>query len=295
MLRRHIYTHLPLPDWKVLAAGLSFWSRKTPDNIPFPEVDAQLVSGWLSKSAWSFALIANWKRQQLGGNAPVVWVPDFFCDSSLAPMRASGATIQHYAINELLEPDLADLREMIEFKKPDILVYVHFFSREVRPVRTREFCQNHGIWFVEDAAHVIIPSAKVGREGDFVLFSPHKFFPVPCGATLAIRHKGPSRLTAEDQHIFGDSAFWPSQLGFHDHSKAGFWAYKWLLKRVLQKLGYRAKVASLGPCKGKNATLLPPPSLSSMSCRFLVAALSQTARIKRQKARRGFGFGFCRS
>ena len=100
MLKRHIYTHLPLPEWKVLAAGLSFWSRKTPDDIPFPEVDAQLVSGWLSKSAWSFALIANWKRQQLGGNAPVVWVPDFFCDSSLAPMRASGATIQHYAINE---------------------------------------------------------------------------------------------------------------------------------------------------------------------------------------------------
>ena len=235
-------TQAPLPRWIDLIRVFA-WPLDVREPVPVPWCREREIGGRLSRSAWSLALVSLW-RAGIGGRRPVVWLPDYFCNEALAPLRASGAALEFYPIDRSLEPNLEVLGSMAEQTRPDIVVLVHYFGRPASAsMAMRDFCSEHGAWMVEDAAHVLRPIAGIGQHGDFVLYSPHKHLPLPDGAVLVLRGDGPGTLGEIGTTRFGPPRSWPAQL--RNLEKRSLRALVrtvsvpalWFSKRVLQLLG----------------------------------------------------------
>lgn len=204
--------------------------------------------GLLSRSMWSLALICEWRRNSAKSESVVVFLPDYFCDSSILPMRALGAEINFYPINSDLTIDLVALRQLCSQKKPDLLVMVHYFGMPSTCANElREIARNTGGWLIEDCAHCVVPGYEIGIQGDFVLFSPHKVVPVPSGAVLVIRPDGPSRIGLEKLESFGKPSTWTEQ-ALQIAKRTGVqcipnWrtSLAWVVKRLVQRMGSMRK------------------------------------------------------
>src|SRR5581483_3843330 len=84
-------TLAPIPRWRELS-GLAFGRTASPEALSAPWRRDGENAGWLSRSAWSLALIARWRARQTGAAESaarplVVWFPDFFCNEALVPLR----------------------------------------------------------------------------------------------------------------------------------------------------------------------------------------------------------------
>jgi len=141
----------------------------------------------LPRSAWSLGAVCRWSRRVLHKEAPVVWFPDYFCNSSLADVRRCGGTVVFYPVTEQLAPCWDLCKELAERTPPDIFLLTHYFGAPAPASQARQFCDRHRALLVEDAAHVLLPVEGIGEKGDIVLYSPHKLLPVPEGALMVLR------------------------------------------------------------------------------------------------------------
>lgn len=235
-------TQAPLPGWLNLMRALL---RHVPSDseLATPWHREGEVAGWLSRSAWSLALIALWRGSRAPEAAVTVWLPDYFCNASLTVLRKTGAKLLFYPVTEAMEPDYSICRKMSDAASPDIFVLVHYFGKPVSTPAAVEFCRHHGAWLIEDAAHVLRPVSGVGNAGDFVLYSPHKHLPIPMGAVLVARPNGPGKLDAFGITSFGLPDSWPDELRELQRqlnissNNSRIKSVVWLIKRVLQKSG----------------------------------------------------------
>ena len=237
-------TYAPVPRFGRLARSIVRGSAVS-DSIVAPWCRAGDVGGLLSRSAWSLAAIVQWRAQRAENRSVRVWVPDYFCNAALDPIRSLGVTPYFYPLDAQLAPATGQLRELAEAGAPDIVVLVHYFGRPAAALATRDLCARTGAWLVEDAAHVVRPVDGVGEHGDFVVYSPHKHLPIPDGAVLVVRKSGPARFDEAAIAHFGKPSTWADQLtsvagqlgktnGDSDRE-----ALLWLAKRCLQRLGVR--------------------------------------------------------
>lgn len=290
-----VMTHAPLPDWRILTRSIFCAFGRTLDSAAVWVRDGDLA-GWLSRSSWSLALIALWRKSKSGRGTLRVWLPAYFCNSSLVFLRECGAELVFYPLNDALAPDMSACKLLSQRGAVDIFLLVHYFGRPTPGAAAREFCALHGAWLVEDAAHVIRPVGKVGEWGDFVLYSPHKHLPIPDGALLVISKSGPSRFS-DPLHDFGAPAAWADQLT-NLSNRLGITSWRgavtaavWLLKRVLQATGAHFRRAT-GPQFAESddrrirvAPCMWPPAQTMLS-RFLLRGLvSDIGRICRLRAR----------
>lgn len=132
-----------------------------------------------------------------GGAAPTVWFPDYFCDGALTLLRQSGAAIAFYPVDAGYGPDWAACRAMAEGGPPDIFVLVHYMGARGDLETARAFCDDTGAKLLEDATQILRPAGGVGSFGDFVCFGPRKFFDLPDGGLLVVRHAEDARRVAE--------------------------------------------------------------------------------------------------
>lgn len=253
------------------------------------------MAGWLSRSAWSLALIALWRKLFAPNTPCVFWIPDFFCNSTLLALRHTGAKLVFYPITDDLSPDFAACRSLAESDRPAVFLLVHFFGRPSPSVAAREFCQRHGTWLVEDATHVLRPVKGIGETGDFVLYSPHKHLAIPDGAVLVARAEGASRLAASGVAQLGAPDSWSARLGSLQieggtrSSELSAWI--WLAKRVLQKLGVTASRHATTPyaesvTSGQPAApALMTPGQSWLSRHLLTVLLPTLPNVVRQRQR----------
>jgi hypothetical protein len=203
------------------------------------------VAGWLSRSAWSMALIALWRKRRTLDSPVTVWIPDFFCNESLYALRATGVRLAFYPLTDEMAPDMAACRTLQKEGLPDIFLLVHYFGRPTAAVAPKEFCARTGAWLVEDAAHVLLPTRGIGTEGDFVLYSPHKLLPIPEGAVLVVRPGGPGQFGIAEISSFGTPGSWVGQLRDLQQqlgcstTRGRIRSAVWLCKRAAQKLGLR--------------------------------------------------------
>lgn len=289
-------TNAPLPRWRDLARGL----------IPVGTDDAVLAkpwlgkgerAGWLSRSAWSLALIALWRQESGDGGKPDVWLPDFICDAPLEPLRLTGARLIFYPVNRSIEPDYASCREMASGANPDIFFLVHYFGRPSPGAPAREFAGNQGAWLVEDAAHILLPGSGAGSEGDFVLYSVHKHLAIPDGALLVVRTGGSGGLGQEEMDAFGPPGSWPHRLGEiwrrlrQERRSYGGEVFRWQVKRGLQKLGVR-KPRLVKVKQGGNHSrdqrregVRAGPAMSKTSRRMLKGMTDGLWRVREQRRR----------
>ena len=239
-------THRPL------LSLYSFLKLLIPQKINVDQVSSYWhreheVAIFLSKTAWSIALLSLIRKSQKNSDKIFVWIPDYFCNASLNILRKTGVEIIFYPILENLEPDYSSFKELINKKgPPDIFLLVHYFGKPNATNRSVEFCNKNGSWLVEDAAHALRPIKGIGEAGDFVLYSPHKLLPLPDGAILTVRPNGPSHLNTEIIDIIFKNGKWKEFLSEMISSKRGAFNFKgtksvitFFIKQFLQNLNLK--------------------------------------------------------
>lgn len=283
-------TLAPLPAWGDLFAALL--SRSLPENaLAAPWRRANEEAFWFSRSAWSLAIVARWRQRLAQRQGVTVWIPDFFCNSSLVPLRGMGARLVFYPVTNQMVPDLDACKDLAGEQSPDVFVLVHYFGQPVPVELVAAFCAEQGAWLVEDAVHVFRPISGVGEAGDCVLYSPHKHLPIPDGAVLVVRPDGPGELAS--QPLATDTL----RTVCHSVLDTKGWSHRtasaWLVKRVLQKFGLRPHssagvfAAEAEPVAGA----MTHPRMSSVSRRLLSCLLSSLDAVALRREQHGRDWG----
>lgn len=234
-------TMAPLPDWKHLFQCV-FKREYSENHLATPWQKNGDTSGWLSRSAWSLALIYKWRKETFNKSNCIVWVPDYFCNAALTPLRVSGATLIFYPITEKMVPDNHKCKKLAQITPPDIFLFVHYFGKPSNSKTIYDFCKSHKTWLIEDAAHVLKPVKGVGLLGDFVVYSPYKHLPLPDGALLIVSKSGPANFGDKIISITGLPKSWVFQLKEIEIKAANYLRSSnkesiiWLIKRISQKL-----------------------------------------------------------
>lgn len=144
-----------------------------------------------------FALAAGIQAAQktIGSRTATVWIPSYFCDEALGPIRGLKAVLRFYPVREDLSPDWEALEGWLrdEGEAPQVFVLVHYFGFPNRTEEARLYCERHRMALVEDAAHVLLPSQGMGL-GDALAFSPRKLLAVPSGGILVISRELAAQL-----------------------------------------------------------------------------------------------------
>ncbi len=214
-------TFQPLPDWQDLLT-IYGQTRVRGEELSLPWRTANEKCYWYSRSAFILAAIESWWRKAYENRPAIVWLPDYFCNQSLLPLRQSGADIFFYPIGENLSPDWLKCQSLLSRCRPDLFVIVHYFGIESDGKSAAQFCRQSGALLIEDAAHVLRPDGGIGRHGDFVFYSPHKVLPVPDGAILLVN---PSDRTPK-----------LDLLNCSGVADSGGDQIMWMIKRALQRL-----------------------------------------------------------
>jgi perosamine synthetase len=120
-----------------------------------------------------------------------VLVPSFHCTSVVEPILKYGGEVKFYNVGLNLKPDFTDIKSKIDGKTRAILA-VHYFGFP-QPIRQfRELCQEHGLYLIEDCAHVLAGRSSegtaLGDYGDISIFSWRKFLPLYDGGQLVINN-----------------------------------------------------------------------------------------------------------
>jgi hypothetical protein len=123
-------------------------------------------------------------RREQGVAGITVWVPGYFCDEALVPLRGLAATLKFYPCQPDLTPDWHFLEEGVKgTARPQVLVLVHYFGFANASQEAVHFCQRHGLTLLEDGAHVLRMTPGLGM-GELLVFSPRKLLAVPAGGVL---------------------------------------------------------------------------------------------------------------
>jgi hypothetical protein len=127
--------------------------------------------------------------------APRVFVPAYYCESALGPLRRSAGQLVFYPVTPEMTPDWDGVARLARGGEPHLFVLAHYFGTEnAAAAETEGFARRHGALVLEDAAHILEPVGGIGRYGDFVCYSPRKYLNVPDGAVVSVRG---SSLAAE--------------------------------------------------------------------------------------------------
>jgi hypothetical protein len=251
-------TTAPLPAWRDFAAVFARDDGTDDAELAAPWRRADEAAFWFSRAAFALAAVAHAEAVP----APSVWLPDYFCNQSTAPLRQSGAQIAFYPVGADLEPDWSACERLAAVAAPDLFILVHTFGRNTDGVRARAFCDLVAARLVEDAAHVVRPQPGVGEVGDFVIYSPQKVLAVPDGGLLLVRDSTQApAIEAAIRHM-GSRAHAP---------------WTWFAKRGAQKILPPAAYAPLRRDLAFTddpayAPLPPTPALSVAARRLLARA-----------------------
>jgi hypothetical protein len=112
---------------------------------------------------------------------PRVWLPSYLCRSILQAIDGTAAQVSFFAVDEELQCSSSWLARV---GKGDLVLLIDYFGfpcDEKCAGQARE----QGAWVLEDASQALL-SEGVGRNADFVVYSPRKFLGVPDGGILRL-------------------------------------------------------------------------------------------------------------
>jgi len=237
-------TLAPLPSWRNIF-NVFLVRNKSDRKLATPWLKGNEEVFWLSRSAWSFYLVAKFRIRVMEKDSIIVWVPDYFCNASLIPLRSLNVTLKFFPISKDGAPNLAACYDLLKEDKPDLIIAVHYFGKPVVLDELSDFSKEYGAWFVEDCAHCLKAVSGVGEFGDFVLYSPHKFLAIPDGGLLVVRKEGAGRvLDNPADKVVLEEIYHAMVSGGGDSSLRD--SLVWLVKRIMQKVGFRSKQKVMG-------------------------------------------------
>lgn len=171
-----------LPEWKQII-GRNKKNRKR----GFYNVEDGF---FLSESCMSINLIINAYKKVKGKNKVYIWLPDFFCNQTVYSFKEDWMIIVYYPIDKCLDPNWHVIREQSKEQQLDIFIFTHYFGKYHSSIcNAKEICKMCEAILIEDCAHILYATGKIGKSGDFVIYSPHKQIPVCDGAVLQCNKK----------------------------------------------------------------------------------------------------------
>ena len=213
----------------------------------------------LSQARHAFALIAM--SCQNKDRRLRFWCPAYFCNNALEPLRKIDIEIVFYPVDRHMIPDWSACEKLAVNSPPDLFLLVHYFGSLNAIDQARNFCNQKRAKLIEDAAHFMSPVGGIGTVGDFVCYSPLKFFPVPDGGLLVVRD---SEQAEKFQKIIGEL---PKTVP--DPFQWTIKHFKRSLKRLLRRGARKAKVPRpINPWR-----LSPDPLMSNFSGQALEDAV----------------------
>ncbi len=180
--------------------------------------EEDLPTFWFSRSAWALWALAQ-GFSLIRKRPPRIWVPAYFCNQSLAPLRLTEPQLSFYPVTADAEPDWPACKAMAEQAAPDFFLIVHTFGKINDLPGARDFCARYGAALVEDAAHVLVPYDDMGKQSACIFYSPYKLIGIPDGGVLVARDHELAEMMHRAEAIASDKM--PS-------------SQTWLLKRLAQ-------------------------------------------------------------
>jgi len=177
-------------------------------------------------SAWGISetvkILLKLKKKTKG----IVFLPDYFCNQALMPLRPQPVQLVFYPVTETLAPDWSLIGNLVsQYGSPDIFILVHYFGFPGEITRAIRFCQQVGSELLEDGAHVLLPFGEIGKHSWVTVFSPYKLLPVPKIGILVASEK-----TGVIQEISDKK------------KRVNVDIYKWIGKRLLQSFLTNCKI-----------------------------------------------------
>ena len=116
-----------------------------------------------------------------------MFVPDYICEVLLHPLEDLGIQVVFYPVDDQFVPDW-EVIEKLQAKKPaHAFLLVHYFGQPQDIERAKGFCDQHGLWLIEDNAHGhggTLNGQPLGSFGDMGFSSPRKHLQSASGGIL---------------------------------------------------------------------------------------------------------------
>jgi dTDP-4-amino-4,6-dideoxygalactose transaminase len=180
--------------------------------------DDKVVS--FSRGRWALAQLALNLMRSKRKTGGMVFVPEYFCELSLTPLRNLNYQLHFYKITSRFEPNVDHLDTLVrKWGTPDILLYVHYFGFPSRIKITGDWCKKNGVMLVEDAAHTIVPIPGIGDNGYPTIFAPWKYFNTLEGAIIVLPQQMINLMSEPD----------------NQNSEAKY-PWVWIAKKIIQAM-----------------------------------------------------------
>lgn len=222
----------PIPSWHDLFRLML--DRRTDLQAPLRPWCSEGQSFYLfSRASWAIAGFVQWHFARAGKKKITVYLPDYFCDLTLAPLRRRNIDLVFYPITEDFRPDWACIEHLEKRSAvPDIFILVHYFGFSCAADTARRFCDLRGTLLFEDCAHVLAPTENIGRKGDAVVYSLHKVLGIPTAGLLIMNKALFTSSSKQDTHA--DSLLtYRSSDSKHRCPSSGLWVIKKIVQRIL--------------------------------------------------------------
>jgi dTDP-4-amino-4,6-dideoxygalactose transaminase len=137
----------------------------------------------------SHALAAVAKAVAGKRERPVCFLPGYFCNQSLDPLRGVGAELVFYRTRANFCPEWEDVYHLAQKKKPDLFVLVHYFGLINDVAGAISFTKDMDCVLLEDCAHILAPYESVAQTNSIQLYCPHKLLSLPPIALLVFSER----------------------------------------------------------------------------------------------------------
>lgn len=275
-----LLTHSSLPSWRIISKAFGLFSAKPLQANPWCSEGEHPF--WFSCSAWSLAVVASLKIDMTKKGNVKIWIPDYFCNSSLVPLRKTGSNLVFYPVTENFEPNYEVCKELTKNNSIDVFILVHYFGLPADASRAREFCNNNDAWLLEDATHVLKKTRGIGDYGDFVLYSPHKHLPIPDGAVMVVRTKVLGKKQNVNIILKNINTIHLKML--RESSSFLLQPLLWLIKRSFQKLGIRSLCKNVSRFQSDESSILnTSPAMSGLAKKLLPNLIHTLDSVKSQR------------
>jgi len=204
-----------LPDIRSLL--FSIFTRQSSGEI---WCNSRQKASFYRGSAWGISEAVKTLLKSKGKTHGIVFLPDYFCNQALRPLRFQSVQLVFYPVTENLNPDWRLLHALVLLNgKPDVFILVHYFGFPGEIRNALQFCQQVGAVLLEDGAHVLMPIGEIGKFSWASVFSPYKLLPVPKLGVL---------VTSKETEISCEMS--------GEKKRVDMETCKWVGKRVLQSL-----------------------------------------------------------
>lgn len=179
-------TDSQLAVWPPLSPGVHF--RRPRRDLPFP-LDA------FNSTLFALGRHCLWQGVRALGlvAGDEVLTPAYHHGSEVQALIDAGLVCRFYGGTASLAPDEAELESLIA-PRVRALLLIHYLGFPQEVARWRRWCDQNGLFLIEDAAQAWLASHNelpVGSLGDVSIFCLYKTLGVPDGGALVMRTKPP--------------------------------------------------------------------------------------------------------